>query len=104
MVPSKLNFENVWEDLLEVARMKESIGIHTLTKGVLNQIVSVSNDAIVVRSEKTGKERVLMKEDFRCLWELLRRRRRLDVDDMIKHYRGNVLNLVEMTMFFLNIV
>ncbi|MHA1595514.1 MAG: hypothetical protein ACTSXX_12380 [Candidatus Baldrarchaeia archaeon] len=81
----ELNFEKVWEDILEIARMKKDEGIRTLTMGVLNQIVSVSRNAIIVKSKRTGKERALTKEDFRCLWETLRRKKQLDVDDIYEN-------------------
>jgi hypothetical protein len=67
-----LSFEGAWQDILLVAKMKEAIP--TLSQGVLNRIVEVTDRSITVVSERTEKERVLTKEMFRPYWEELVRK------------------------------
>jgi len=62
-------FESVWNDIVEVAKRRDSIS--TLSRGVKNRIVNVKDDMITLRSELTKKERSLMKEEFRRFWEIL---------------------------------
>jgi len=78
-----LDFEQVWRKILQVA--KEKGEVCTLTQKIPNQIVSVSESAITVMSERTGyrKTRELTKEDFRSLWEVLMRRGKLNVEDIL---------------------
>ena len=63
------DFEEVWEEILEIARMKDSI--KTLDMRVENEIISVKSDRIMVVSERTGKERPVRKEDVKMDWEIL---------------------------------
>ena len=63
------DFEDVWGEILEIARRKASI--KTLGMCVENEIISVESDRIMVVSERTGKERPVRKEDVKMDWEIL---------------------------------
>ncbi len=75
----KLDFEDVWKDILEVARIKKDTGIQTLTRKILNKIVSVREDAIYVMSEATGNIRKLSKSDFKECWNALIKNGKLSI-------------------------
>lgn len=88
----EMGFEQVWQQILEVAEINEKKGIYTLgrdvhSRGVHNQIVEINENYIVVISEKPlkspkQKRRKLKKEGFQCLWNTLRKRGQLDVYDI----------------------
>ncbi|MHC1599265.1 MAG: peroxide stress protein YaaA [Candidatus Methanospirareceae archaeon] len=62
-------FEEIWEEILEIARRK--VSIETLGMQVENEIIPVKSDRIMVVSERTGKERPVRKEDVKMDWEIL---------------------------------
>lgn len=69
-----MDFEQVWQQILEIARRKKNEGIYTLSQDkrrAHNQIVSVMENAIDVVSEKTREQRKLPKRDFRRCWKVL---------------------------------
>ncbi len=58
-----LEFEEVWRDL--VGALQDIEYVETLGRGVKNRLLSVDSRAIVVASERTGRERPLPRELFR---------------------------------------
>ena len=83
------DFERVWQQILEVAR---TIGeITTLTHKVSNQVVSVAEEAIVVKSKRTEQPRQLAKSMFRRVYDTLTIHRQImckrDEDVLVSHQR-----------------
>ena len=74
--PAGRTFPAVWGDIRRMA--ERSASIFTLSRGVRNAIVSVTGDSIVLRSELTGKERSLRRDDFLHFWSILNDRKRLN--------------------------
>ena len=70
-----IDFEQVWQQILEIARTKKPI--YTLTQKIRNDISFVNKNTIIVVSEKTGKPRKLSKRDFRKVWDYLRIRKQI---------------------------
>jgi hypothetical protein len=76
-------FENVWEALTGLAERKGHV--NTLSRNVKNKVMDVGTNAIKLKSELTKKERVILKEEFRHFWDILKKKGKLDftkdVDD-----------------------
>ena len=70
-----LEFEKVWLQILRCAHEKREVS--TLDRGIVNRIVSLTDSAIVVVSEKTKRERSISKKDFQRCWRVLRENGRL---------------------------
>lgn len=62
-VNRQLQFEEIWRDLVQALRGREYV--ETLGLSVKNRLLSVDSMAVVVESERTGRERSLPKELFR---------------------------------------
>ena len=82
------DFEDVWEEILEIARRKASI--KTLGMRVENEILSVKSDKIMVVSERTGKERPVRKEDVKMDWEILASKGSLQIGEE-KSWHGSIV-------------
>ena len=82
------DFEEVWEEILEIARRKASI--KTLGMRVENEILSVESDKIMVVSERTGKERPVRKEDVKMDWEILASKGSLQIGEE-KSWHGSIV-------------
>lgn len=82
------DFEDVWEEILEIARRK--VSIETLGMRVENEILSVKSDRIMVVSERTGKERPVRKEDVKMDWEILASKGTLQIGEE-KSWHGSIV-------------
>ncbi len=86
---NKLFFE-VWNDVLAFA--KNHMEIETLSRNNENEIVSVNNESITVKSKKTVKEdenlRILLKDDFQYAWTCLFSKKILRLNDIEPKLRG----------------
>jgi len=69
-------FDAAWKDIISIASGRDSIS--TLSRGIRNRIVSVMDDALILRSDLTKKERTLRMEEFRHFWEILRAKGRMN--------------------------
>jgi len=63
------SFEQVWDDIRRILQNKSEV--KTLCKGIKNKIMGVEQNAIIVKSEMTGNERVITKSDFEYVWNQL---------------------------------
>ena len=78
-MPTK-SWGEVWEDIKEITRRLRHIGIRTLCRRNLNDILEVKDDHVIVRSHRpvrpeTGlKRRMLKEDDFRYVWNVLVRK------------------------------
>ena len=82
------DFEEVWGEILEIARRK--VSIKTLGMRVENEIISVKSDKIMVVSERTGKERPVRKEDVKMDWEILVNKGSLQIGEE-KSWHGSIV-------------
>lgn len=82
------DFEDVWEEILEIARRKASI--KTLGMRVQNEIISVKSDKIMVVSERTSKERPVRKEEVKMDWEILASKGTLQIGEE-KSWHGSIV-------------
>jgi hypothetical protein len=64
-----LEFEEVWPKILRCANKSREVS--TLDRGIVNRIVSLTDSAIVVVSEKTKRQRSISKKDFQRCWSVL---------------------------------
>ena len=74
------SFDTIWEEILRCLRNRRDIS--TLTRRERNEIIAVNNDAIIVKSEKTGTERVLKREEIRFAVEKLLESGTLSPEDL----------------------
>ena len=67
----KKDFEEVWIDIQRVLQNKDKIT--TICKGVSNQVIRITPEQIVLKSElsKKGIYRKLCKKDFEYVWDKL---------------------------------
>lgn len=82
------NLEEVWEEILDIARRKDSI--QTLGLELNNEIIAIKPDKIIVISERTGKERPVRKEDVRMDWEILASKGSLRIGEE-KSWHGSIV-------------
>jgi len=71
-----MDFEEVWQDIIDNLNVGEEV--YTLTQRVRNRITDVGRDSITVMSERTKKERKLLKRDFKPFVDYLLNRGSLD--------------------------
>lgn len=64
-----LNFEQAWRDILRIVDEKQRV--ETLTRKVVNEIISTTLSEITLRSEQTGNDRIIRKNDVRPFWNML---------------------------------
>jgi len=62
-------FARVWEDILDFVSKNNSIP--TLVHKIKNDVVSIEHDRIKVKSERTGKIRVVPRSQFEFIWNSL---------------------------------
>jgi len=74
------DFERIWHDL--ITNLHAGDVVHTLSQRVRNMVLYIGEDAITVRSERTGTERILKKEDFKPFVTRLAREGYLNVVDI----------------------
>ena len=70
------DFEKVWEDIKKVAISSKSIS--TLSRDVRNIVKDVRDESIILVSELSKNERMVLKEEFGHFWEVFRRKKTLD--------------------------
>ena len=65
------SFEDVWKDIQTILEPGETVC--TICKESVNDIIKVTSSGIKVRSRrsKTGKERFILKDEFKYVWEIL---------------------------------
>lgn len=72
------DFEKAWESILKCLKGRKYI--KTLTQGVQNEIVSIDDRAIRVKSERGGKIRTISREDIRYALKVLWSEKSLDLN------------------------
>lgn len=80
------SFEKVWQDILSVARSRKEIKTLVLEK--TNEIVSVFDASITVKSKETRNKRILPKKDFQYAWDRLMLKRMIGLQDIDPELRG----------------
>ena len=64
-----VEFEAVWRDVRD--RVGTQRVISTLSQGVDDDVMSVTDQAIVVRSHRTSRERTIPRRDFERAWTVV---------------------------------
>lgn len=63
------SFGEVWKDIQTV--LSNTISVNTLVRKVKNNIISIEEDHIKVKSEKTGRIRKVPRSQFEHVWNSL---------------------------------
>lgn len=63
------SFDEVWKDIQTV--LSNTISVNTLVRKVKNNIISIEEDHIKFKSEKTGRIRKVPREQFKHVWNSL---------------------------------
>lgn len=73
------SFDEVWRDLVSYAETNRTIS--TLDHSKANEILDIGKDKIIVRPRGTQKEQVLLKDDFRHVWNILTKNGSLELKE-----------------------
>jgi len=79
-------FDEVWHDIIELARSDDEIS--TLVQKKLNYILRVDNEKIIVQSKATENQRELLKENFQYAWNKLIQFGKIVLNDIEPELRG----------------
>ncbi len=69
-------FDETWDSITGLAEKRGSV--RTLSRGIRNKVIEVGRNGIRLRSELTKKERMVLKEEFRHFWDILKAKGSLD--------------------------